>query len=180
MSKNPWHHFPLRPWCHLWMDGLCVRFIFMIIKIVIVNSVFYRFGVAKFDYNGLSLCSSQFLPLPQLPQNLILDTVWVRDCDVHKQRNRTAIFFSFFLLCPDHFLKIHQKKLRPVPICWHAFVIPGMHFSLYHRVFVFPGARLPLYKGHNPWHILYINSQRSFKNNQLVHWSKSSKQIVVL
>ncbi len=37
-------------------------------------SVFHRFGQTKFDFGGLILSSRQFLLLPQLPQNLMLDT----------------------------------------------------------------------------------------------------------
>jgi hypothetical protein len=35
--------------------------------------VFYQFGQAKFAYGGSILSMSQFLQLPQPPQNLTLD-----------------------------------------------------------------------------------------------------------
>ncbi len=40
------------------------------------------------------------------------------------------IFFSSFSLCSNHLSWEFIKNLRPEPICWHAFLFPGMHFSL--------------------------------------------------
>jgi hypothetical protein len=44
------------------------------------NNVFHRFKQDKFVYGGSILGARQFSPLPQLPQNLMLNTKKVKKC----------------------------------------------------------------------------------------------------
>ncbi len=81
-------------------------------------------------------------------------TVCVRDCDVHKQRNRTAIFFLFFCFVRTTFSKF-TKNLRPKPICRHVFVFPGKRSCFLAHTFHFAGACFSLCKGHDHRHTQY-------------------------
>jgi hypothetical protein len=93
-------------------------------------------------------------------------TVCVRDCDVHKQRNRTTFFFPFLLLCPNHFLKIHQKNygLHPFAGVRLCFPVCVFHFAGVYQCFL--AHVFFLHKGHNSWHTLYRRVGQQFRLEQ--------------
>jgi hypothetical protein len=77
------------------------------------------------------------------------------------KKSNCNFFLRFFCFVPTTFWKF-TKKIKafshlPVCVCFFrsCVCVSGMCYSLCRRVFVFPGARLSLHKGHNPWHTLF-------------------------
>ncbi len=72
------------------------------------------------------------------------NTVCARNCGLHTQKYQTNNFFLFLLsLFEPLQLGIFKKKLRPKPICQHAFVFPGVFSWFPAHIYYFIRVTIP-------------------------------------